>query len=80
MSNESYREEPDIRQLILIKNRERYIFRYNPGDESRVAQEMIDTARNPDNNFDAFDAMVLMNHIGYDITSKKDEKLGSRIR
>jgi hypothetical protein len=52
------------RQLVLVKNGERFIFRYEPGGEALALEQMLDLARDPDSPFDAFDAAVLSHQMG----------------
>jgi uncharacterized protein with von Willebrand factor type A (vWA) domain len=54
----------DPRQLVLVKNGERFIFRFEPGDESDVLERMLELARDPDSAFDSFDAAVLSHQMG----------------
>ncbi len=52
------------RRLVLVKNGERFIFRYEPGGEALALEQMLDLARDPDSPFDAFDAAVLSHQMG----------------
>lgn len=47
------------RQLTLNKGTEKFIFRYDAGQEDELIDAMIDQARNARTEFDWFDAAVL---------------------
>ncbi len=47
------------RQLMLNKGTEKFIFRYNAGQEDELIDAMIDQARDARTEFDWFDAAVL---------------------
>ena len=47
------------KQLVLRKGNENFIFRYDSGDEGNLLESMIEQAKNPNTNFDWFDAAVL---------------------
>jgi len=66
MSDDRRQNEVDDHgsQLVLVKNGERFIFRYEPGGEALALEQMLDLARDPDCAFDAFDAAVLSHQMG----------------
>ncbi len=47
------------RQLMLNKGAEKFIFRYDAGQEDELIDAMIDQARDARTEFDWFDAAVL---------------------
>ena len=47
------------RQLMLNKGTEKFIFRYDAGQEDELIDAMIDQARDTRTEFDWFDAAVL---------------------
>ncbi len=47
------------RQLMLNKGTEKFIFRYDAGQEDELIDAMIDQARDARTEFDWFDAAVL---------------------
>ena len=53
------------RQLVLVKKDQRWVFRYLPGEEPVVLQWLASTARDPQANFDWFDAAVLSHQMGH---------------
>ena len=52
------------RQLSLVKGRERFVFEYDEGSEPELIGSFVDLARNPDCEFDWFDAAVLSYEMG----------------
>ena len=52
------------RQLVLVKRGQRFVFRYERGAETEVLTQMLELARDPDSNFDTFDAAVLSHQLG----------------
>lgn len=47
------------KQLVLNKGQERYIFRYQPGQEAQLLEALVSAANDPRLDFDWFDAAVL---------------------
>jgi hypothetical protein len=56
--------QKQVKQLILNKNGQRYIFRYDTGSEDSLLELLCDYAGNPELDLDFFDASVL----GYKLT------------
>lgn len=54
----------DPHQLVLVKKDQRWVFRYQPGDEATVLRQLAAAASNPESGFDWFDAAVLSNQVG----------------
>ena len=52
------------RQLVLVKGEHRFVFRYEQGSESEVLTQMLNLARDPESDFDTFDAAVLSHQMG----------------
>jgi hypothetical protein len=63
MSNPSA-ENPQPRQLVLVKKDQRFVFRYQRGEEKAVIAQLAETARDAGNDFDWFDAAVLSHQMG----------------
>jgi len=53
-----------IRQLSLIKEKHRYVFRYRAGCEEELVDALADMANDPACDFDWFDAAVLSYQMG----------------
>ena len=51
--------QKSVRQLVLNKGRERFVFRYEDGQEHKLLDVLIEQAQDPRTNFDWFDAAVL---------------------
>lgn len=66
--SESLPENPTTvsttRQLILCKKDQKWVFRYQPGEEQAVIQWLASTASDPNSRFDWFDAAVLSHQMG----------------
>jgi hypothetical protein len=53
-----------IRQLSLVKGRDRYVFRYQAGREADIIAAFASMASDPSTPFDWFDAAVLSYQMG----------------
>ena len=62
-----------IRQLSLIKGEERFVFRYQQGQEPRVVDAFADLAANRESSFDWFDAAVLSYQMGRRLETELDQ-------
>ena len=63
------------RRLVLKKGAERYVFRYNYGEEDALLDAIMDAATNKGNNFDWFDAAVLSFKVVNSLIGQADELL-----
>lgn len=54
----------EIRQLSLVKGEERFVFRYQTGQEADVIDAFASMASDQANRFDWFDAAVLSYQMG----------------
>jgi len=52
------------RQLVLVKNGQRYVFRYRKGDETQMLAHLVDLAQDDGSDLDWFDAAVLSHQMG----------------
>ena len=57
-------EDDDYQQLVLVKGGHRFVFRYERGAEAEVLTQMLELARDPESDFDTFDAAVLSHQMG----------------
>ena len=55
----------DVKQLVLVKKDQRWVFRYHPGGESEVIGTLAAAAKDPITTFDWFDAAVLSHQMGH---------------
>lgn len=51
-------------QLVLVKQGQRYVFRYTPGEEAALLDSLAAMARDPHNDLTWFDAAVLSHQLG----------------
>jgi len=66
------------RQLVLHKGTEKYIFRYDSGNEEALLEALMAQAQNNRTDFDWFDAAVLSFKLTQSLISEADEILGER--
>jgi hypothetical protein len=52
------------RTLSLVKGKEQFCFKYEPGSEAMVLDALVDMVNNRDVAFDWFDAAVLSHQLG----------------
>jgi hypothetical protein len=62
-----------IRQLSLVKQSERFIFRYQSGEEADVIDAFAELAADPNSPFDWFDAAVLSYQMGRRLEMELDQ-------
>jgi hypothetical protein len=62
-----------VRQLSLVKGEERFLFRYQTGQESEVIDAFASMAADQKNSFDWFDAAVLSYQMGRRLETELDE-------
>ena len=60
------------RQLVLVKNSHRYVFRYDLGEETKVLAGLVEMARDPHSELDWFDAAVLSHQLGQRMSEQLD--------
>ena len=70
-------QEP--RQLTLIKKGQYYLFRYQPGDEAALIQNLIDKAEDPHCALDWFDAAVLSHQMGHRMAAEMQSLLKNKL-
>ncbi len=63
------------RELSLVKGEERFVFRYEPGNEEDVLDAFVVMANERNNNFDWFDAAVLSFQLSKHLVEEADELL-----
>ncbi len=62
-----------IRQLSLVKGKERYVFRYGAGQEAEVIDRFAALASDRGSDFDWFDAAVLSYQMGRRLEKELDQ-------
>ena len=65
-------DEQNRRQLVLVKNGHRYVFRYERGEETKVLACLVEMARDPKSELDWFDAAVLSHQLGQRMSEQLD--------
>lgn len=53
-----------VRELVLLKRNQRYVFTCAPGEEAALLQQLRQMAREPDSGIEWFDAALLARHLG----------------
>ena len=67
--------ERTIRQLVLNKGVEKFIFRYETGSEDKLLDALIQQAKDKRTTFDWFDAAVLSFKLTQSLIGQADELL-----
>jgi hypothetical protein len=67
--------EKNVRQLVLNKGSEKYIFRYESGCEDQLLDALIEQARDARTAFDWFDAAVLSFKLTHSLMNEADKLL-----
>ncbi len=63
------------KQLVLNKGGEKYIFRYETGQEGPLLDALVDCATDPRTDFDWFDAAVLSFRLTQSLIGQADQLL-----
>ena len=69
--------ENEKRQLVLNKGAEKFIFRYEVGQEDNLLDALIEQAENNKTSFNYFDAAVLSSKVRQSLILQADELLSS---
>ncbi len=78
-----YAGKPAMRtkkQLVLKKGKERFIFRYESGDEDKLLDALIAQAKDPRTGFDWFDAAVLSFKLTQSLIGQANDLLHEDVR
>ncbi len=60
----------EAKQLVLIKKGQRYVFRYEEGQESKLLAHLAEMVQRGDSDLDWFDAAVLSHQMGQRLSSQ----------
>jgi len=60
----------EMKMLSLMKGRHHFCFRYQPGDEARVLESLVEMVNRRDLPFDWFDAAVLSHQLGQHLSKE----------
>ena len=63
------------KQLVLNKGNEKFVFRYEEGNEGQLLDAFVAAASNPQTSFDWFDAAVLSFKLTQSLISEADDIL-----
>jgi len=63
------------KELALIKGKDRFVFRYEPGCEENVLDALIDMANDRASDFDWFDAAVISFQLSKHLVEEADHLL-----
>jgi len=61
---------PRTKTLSLVKGHHHFFFRYQPGDEGKVLDSLVDLVNRRELPFDWFDAAVLSHQLGQHLTKE----------
>ena len=53
-----------VRELVLVKQGQRYVFRCEPGQEPQLLDQLIEMARDTESDIEWFDAAMLSHQLG----------------
>jgi len=68
----------NLKQLVLTKGVEKYVFRYEPGCEDSLLDALVAQAKDSQTNFDWFDAAVLSFKLTQSLISEADRLLNEK--
>ncbi len=68
----------NLRQLVLTKGIEKYIFRYQSGSEDLLLDALVAQAKDNRTNFDWFDAAVLSFKLTQSLITEADKLLSDK--
>ena len=57
-------DNDSLKTLSLVKGRHQFCFRYEPGQESKVLDALVELVNKREHSFDWFDAAVLSHQLG----------------
>ncbi|MCP4709632.1 MAG: hypothetical protein GY869_13480 [Planctomycetes bacterium] len=64
------------KELSLLKGNQKFLFRYEPGNEEEILDAFVDMAHDRNQDFDWFDAAVLSFQLSKNLVDEADELLG----
>ncbi|MHC4226605.1 MAG: hypothetical protein ACYSWW_25735 [Planctomycetota bacterium] len=67
------------RQLVLNKGTQKFVFRYEKGNEDELLDALIDQAKDRHTDFDWFDAAVLSFKLTQSLMGQADELLSENM-
>lgn len=79
-TSESGEDADRLRELVLVKRDQRFVFRYAPGEEQEMLQALVRMAQDPTSDIDWFDAAVLSHQIGQRIGQQLERLMKTSTR
>lgn len=70
--------QQNLRQLVLTKGAEKYVFRYESGCEDSLLDALVIQAKDTRTNFDWFDAAVLSFKLTQSLITEADKLLSEK--
>ena len=70
----------EIKQLILKKGKQKFIFRYNSGSEDKLLDVFIEQAKSGRTDLDWFNAAVLSFKLTQSLIGQADELIGDNVK
>lgn len=64
-----------VKEISLMKDKERFIFRYEPGREEELLDAFVDLANDRGKSFDWFDAAILSFQLSKQLVEEADQFL-----
>ena len=73
--------EPTLdQQVVLVKGKHRYFFRYQEGSELAALDAFVALAANTQSDFDWFDAAVLSFKLTQSLVCQADKLIGDKVK
>jgi hypothetical protein len=69
----------NMKTLSLVKGKEHFCFRYEPGQEAAVLESLIEMVRRRELPFDWFDAAVLSHQLGQQLSKELQTYLPKKV-
>ena len=71
--------DDEMKTLSLMKGGQHFYFRYEPGQESKVLEALVETVNRRDLPFDCFDAAVLSHQLGQHLAKELKSYLPKKV-
>jgi len=70
----SIETEGEMHVLLLVKNEQRFVFRYPPGGEAQLLEGLAAMAADPEHELSWFDAALMSHQLGQRISKQLKEQ------
>ena len=71
--------QPATKTLSLVKGKDHFCFRYQPGEEGAVLEALVDLVNRRELPFDWFDAAVLSHQLGQHLAKELQSYLPKKV-